>query len=160
MLVALRSSRVLITVPSRISRTISSSARPQLHQASPIDLHLAPRPGSQRPCSQHPGRARTARVSPAACWFRTDTPKRSAPRPFWSAAGSAAAPANAIPTPDRLPQRSVHAARSPSRSRMSPSVAAPGARSDTLAEARPLDRIGSARETAQVPPQKRPRSWI
>ena len=24
----------------------------------------------------------------------------------------------------------------------------------------PLDRIGSARETAQVPPQKRPRSWI
>ena len=43
MLVALRSSRVLITVPSRISRTISSSARPRLHQI-PIDLHLAPRP--------------------------------------------------------------------------------------------------------------------
>ena len=27
---------------------------------------------------------RTARGSPAACWFRTDTPKRSAPRPLVS----------------------------------------------------------------------------
>ena len=44
MLVAFLSSRVRITVPSRIRRTMSSSARLRAHQASQSDLHLAPGP--------------------------------------------------------------------------------------------------------------------
>ena len=86
--VALLSSRTRATVPSRISRTIGSSASERAFQASqsPFVLRQTRLATPCRPARQTP---RSTRVARGGCWSLRDKPRRSSRR------GPGAAPAGA-----------------------------------------------------------------
>src|SRR5579883_464376 len=76
MAVALRSSRTRTTVPSRINRTIGSSASERAFQASQSLFTLR----HVRPCPWRRQTGRRAPGAPGACWCRPDRCWRSARR--------------------------------------------------------------------------------